>query len=261
MKTISLKSVLDSLYSKTKFITDLNPADAIIYALEVLRLINHPLIYKKNKSFIIEIDQYKGILPCDVIQVKQAMALVSKKIYSPITNAQVIEYDVIAEQYPINLPITEEQSIWYRIPMRTSTGNFSSINNGITYSISHNIITTEFKTGYIELSYDGLELDEDNLPVIPDNISVILAIQAYIKYVYAGSLYEVGQMDRVIFEKLEQDYYARVGSAESALHMQQLNNADYVESLSNVINSMIRLKHTHDTGHSTSGSREFLKRF
>jgi len=106
-----------------------------------------------------------------------------------------------------------------------------------------------------------MELDDNNLPMIPDDVSVSLAIQAYIKMVYATTLFEIGQFTQVALEKIEQDYAWRVGQAESSLRMSDVNNADYRESWSNLINRQLVDKTAHDRGYADLGSREYLKKY
>jgi len=271
MKKVSLKSILDTTYAKTRFLENLNQADAIIYALEVLRLIAHPLIYKEKTGYFAEVANYKASLPCDLIQINQIMGIVSGTNLQIVDNVNIVDTVAVGDptMYSLHTVTYQSDPLLYRIPMRIDTNKFENPteesltygDKGAVYRIDGDVITTEFETGYIELSYKGMELDEDNLPMIPDDVSVSLAIQAYIKLVYANGLYEIGQFTEGALNRIERDYNWYIGQAESSLRMSDINNADYRESWSNLINRQLVDKTAHDRGYKDLGSREYLKKY
>lgn len=84
-------------------------------------------------------------------------------------------------------PCTE---FYYYVPMRWNTNTFYKTHHGtnldyncssdITYTVNNNYIFTSFKTGKVCMAYKAIPTDEDGLPMVPDQQSVINFLTWYI---------------------------------------------------------------------------------
>jgi hypothetical protein len=111
----------------------------------------------QEKEEAIEIENYKGYLPCDFYQ---KIRIVNTNFSRPNHNKSLIGDD--------------SKTIYNN----SFTGN--------DYNINNNTITTSFKSGSLILQYLAIPLDKDKLPMVPDNVSFRDAL--FWKVVYHLSL-------------------------------------------------------------------------
>lgn len=145
--------------------------------------------------------------------------------------------------------------------MRASTDTFHM--NGqpkncreLTYKIENHRIFTSEETGYVEMSYRALAIDEDGLPLIPDNSKFTRALEWYIKLQYYTILFESGQIDYRVLQNTQQEYSWAVGAYESECHMLTI---DEMQSITNSLNTLVMRVTDHDKSFIHSGTREYLK--
>jgi hypothetical protein len=86
-----------------------------------------------------------------------------------------------------------------------------------SYKIQGNIIYTSIKEGQLEVSYRALELDEYGYPMIPDNSSLIKALELYIKKQYFTILFDLGKITAQVLNNTQQEYSWYVGQCQSDL--------------------------------------------
>ena len=77
------------------------------------------------------------------------------------------------------------------------------------------IIYTSIKEGTIEIAYQAIILDEEGLPVIPDNSKFIRALEAYIKKQWFTILFDTGTIQGPILQNVQQEYAWAVGACET----------------------------------------------
>lgn len=135
--------------------------DAIYYTLDFIRLIGLGQIYERKED-IIEIKDYRSLLPCDCIKVH---AIKDAK------TGFILKQMIAQFSAPHNR------------------------NNGIpAYRISGDIIYTNFEHGKLIVSYDAIKVDDEGLPMIPDDPAFIKALELYIKKEWFTILSDIGEM-------------------------------------------------------------------
>ena len=287
------------------------PLETIVdYTEDFMRIVGCPCGFVE-KTCIVKIDKYKGVLPDDfheVIQVREASDYLAKKDY--ITNevlknimysvqnrfdddygelAIQIEWDAneasLAKLYSlrdidfgtygticINLDVDNQQDVNadmskylfnsnYR-SMRSSTDSFHMNSQPkncreLTYKIENNRIFTSEEYGYLEVSYRALAIDEDGLPLIPDNSKFTRAIEWYIKQEYYTILFESGEIDARVLQNTQQEYCWAVGAYESECHLPTI---DEMQSITNSLNQLVVRINEHDKSFLHEGTREYLRR-
>lgn len=110
-----------------------------------------------EKQESIEIEDYKGYLPCDFYQ-----------------KIRILNTDMSRPNFNKSLVGSSENTI--------NQNSFTSKD----YNITNNMITTSFRTGTLLLQYLAIPLDDDRLPLIPDDVSYKDAL--FWKVVYHLSL-------------------------------------------------------------------------
>lgn len=149
--------------------------------------------------------------------------------------------------------------------MRYATDNFAShlhvmnspdLNNNsdITYSMNNNYIITSFREGWIFVAYKGLPIDSDCVPMIPDNVNVMLAIEYYIKYRFLDDLGSDNSRIQRQQQKDEQEYCWYIGKAQGAMTAMTM---DEYQSFANSMSKMFGSEE-HSTFMKNLGAKELI---
>ncbi len=139
----------------------------------------------------IKVSEYKAELPCDVVYINQLRDCITKRTLYTTANTFHLAKDNVLND------------------------------NGDTYLISGNHLHFNFEKGEIELSYQGMALDEKGFPLIPSNISFVKAVEFYL-------LEKIGQM-LYLKDKLSGDKFQYI-QQESSWYMAQAQNSSKVPS-------------------------------
>lgn len=212
------------------------PFETVIdYAVDFIRIIGTPPSFIEKTEHI-EIENYRGELPCDfyeMIQVRLAKSC-DKGFES---------YD----KHPVFRYTTDSFHMSSHKPKVTD----------LTYKIQGNcIFTAPLRDGTIEISYMAMPIDDEGYPLIPDNSTYTRALEAYIKKEWFTMQFDLGKINQVIMAKADQDYAWAVGQAQTNLIKPTV---DQMQSISNMWNTLVDRSQDHRKGFVHDGSREHIK--
>ena len=227
-KYISLKQVLDDILDHP-MLKDVSFERAVNYTVHFMRIVGCPRMFEE-KTALVEIENYRGQLPCDfndIIQVRTHSSCDRKN------------YGVF----------------------RHATDSFHMSDNkqdsfDLTYKIQGNVIFTSMKEGTIEIAYNAFAIDSDGYPLIPDNSSFISALEFYIKKKHFLILFDQGKISQSVYNNVCQDYAWAVGQAQSDLIRPTI---DQMQSITNSLNTLIWRVTEHKSGFVNNGSAEMIK--
>lgn len=227
-KYISLRQVLDDILDHP-MLKDVSFERAVNYTVHFMSIVGCPRMFEERTA-LVEIENYRGLLPCDfndIIQVRTHSSCDRKN------------YGVF----------------------RHTTDSFHMSDNkqdsfDLTYKIQGNIIFTSIKEGMIEIAYNAFAVDSDGYPLIPDNSSFIRALELYIKKQHFTVLFDTGKINNAILNQTLQDYAFAVGQAQSDLVRPTI---DQMESLTNSLNTLITRVSEHRSGFVNNGTQERIK--
>lgn len=190
---VSIKQIADKI-KRGKIYKDI-PFDSIIdYTIEAMRLIMQEQYFITQPARL-KVEGLKTKLPCDFeLMIGCAKIVCGSSSY---------------------------------VPMRYGTDTFHSVyhasgspdlncSSEYTYTISNNIMHTNFKDGEVFMVYKAIPSDEEGLPLIPDEVNTKLAVEYYIKYRYLDDI----ASDEAVIERRkksdEQEYCWYVGKSQAA---------------------------------------------
>lgn len=226
-KYISLKQILDNLLDHP-MLREVSFERAVNYTQSFMRIVGCPKIFEE-KTAIIEIEDYRGVLPCDFNEI-----------------IQVRTHNTCDNNYKV---------------FRYSTDNFHMSENkreslDLTYKIQGNVIYTSMKEGTIEIAYNAFAVDSEGYPLIPDNSAFIRALELYIKKQCFTVLFDLGQINQAVYRQVCQDYAWAVGAAQSDLIRPTI---DQMQAITNSLNTLIWRTTEHNNGFVNNGSAEKIK--
>lgn len=225
---ISLKQVLDDILDHP-MLRDVSFERAVNHTINFMRILGCPRMFEEKVS-LVSISNWRGVLPCDfndIIQVRTHSSCERK-------NYGVFRY---------------------------ATDNFHMSENkqdsfDLTYKIQGNVIFTSIKEGVIEIAYNAFAVDSDGYPLIPDNSSFIRALELYIKKQTFTVLFDLGKINQAVYQNVCQEYAWAVGTAQSDLVRPTI---DQMESITNMLNTLIPRVSEHSNGFVNLGTRELIK--
>lgn len=226
-KYISLKQILDNLLDHP-MLREVSFERAVNYTQSFMRIVGCPKIFEE-KTAIIEIEDYRGVLPCDFNEI-----------------IQVRTHNTCDDNYKV---------------FRYSTDNFHMSDNkqdsfDLTYKIQGNVIFTSMKEGTIEIAYNAFAVDSEGYPLIPDNSAFIRALELYIKKQCFTVLFDLGQINQAVYQNVRQEYAWAVGQAQSDLIRPTI---DQMQAITNSLNTLIWRTTEHNNGFVNNGSAEKIK--
>ena len=230
---VSIKSVLDRVYSHP-MMTDLPPERAVVWAMDVIRLIGSRE-YLVPDVIRIHIDDFRGPKPSNMIYIKQARRVITTDEAMSMWSmndgavADYLSYEI--ERYE---PMYEATDSFHEAYMKTDPTYDKPARS---YTLRGNYIYTGFQSGIVDIAFDKIPLDNDGDPIIPDDPSVEKAIESYIKSQYFGILYDMGKDVARAKESAEKEYCWYVGQAQPRAANVSI---DKRESISNIANRLIQ---------------------
>lgn len=184
-----------------------------------------------EKTAIVEINEHRGLLPCDFHEMIQVR-----------TNLEKCGHYISGV-------------------FRYSTDNFHMSDKthespDLTYKIQGRVIYTSIKEGTIEIAYRAIAVDDEGYPLIPDKSSFTRALELYIKKQCFTILFDLGKINQAVYANVQQEYAFAVAQAQSDLIRPSI---DEMQSITNALNTLIPRVNEHSKGFITDGSMERIK--
>jgi hypothetical protein len=194
-KHVSLGRIIENIYRESGY-DQVDWESALEWTISIMKIlgVNNMFVNKTtngldNNFDPIEIINYRGVIPRDVIKINacRRIALNSDGYiykFAAMTESSDIFFDSFVKPKNTSVQISNPYFPTYEIddngnpiPIElTSTDNIFQNRDFFNYKIEGDIIFTNFESGYVEMSYKGISLDEQGLPNIPDDEKLIRAI-------------------------------------------------------------------------------------
>lgn len=224
---ISLREILDNLLDHP-MLQSLSFERAVNYTVHFMRICGMPRQFL-DKTVEIDIDNYRGLLPCDYDRVIQVRTI-------------------------------DECNHTKQVLRHTTDSFHMSEHKGksfdLTYKIQGNVIFTSMKEGKIEMAYTAFAVDDEGYPLIPDNSPFIRALELYIKKQVFTILFDQGKLAQPILQNVQQEYSWAVGQAQSDMVSLTI---DQMQALTNSLNTLLPRVNEHSKAFINNGSMEKWK--
>ena len=196
--------------------------EAIRYVVDFISIVGCPTFYL-DKKVDITIEDYRGLMPCDLVSIVQVKDKNTGFCLHSMTDS-----------------FTPKEDTFNKEP---------------TFKTQGNVILTSFRTGEITISYKALPVDETGIPLLIDNSNFLKALELYIKKEKFSDLYDEGKIREGVMIKAERDYAWAVAQCEKEFIMPNLSE---LQSITNMWNTLIPKVREFDNGFTRLGNREYL---
>ncbi len=232
-KYVDVAYVIERVYRDYGFDLEIKFDEVIEWIWDVISLIGapQPLIDKvtdgsDNMPIPINIENFRGELPNDVHSI------------------------FLARDYESKMPMICKSSSFLK-DMNQAFQRESQF----SYTLNNNYIFTSFEEGQVELHYKAFPTNALGMPLVPDDIKFIMAVQAFIAERIGFRLYMQDHLSEKKYNKLETDRHWYIGAAGTKA------NIPSIDEMEGIKNRFLRLRvHTdlHDASFIYSADSERL---
>lgn len=198
-----------------------------------------------------EIKDFRGLLPCDLISIIQVKDLDTGICLRAMTDTFVPKPPVNDNTPPKDmLNNVNSPGGMYIPPMKKYMEEPSFKTQG-------RIIFTSFPEGQLEIAYKSIPVDDDGFPLLIDNETYLNALEAYIKVKVFTVKYDTGKIQSGVLSNAQSDYAWAAHLLQSEMTMPSMSE---MESITRMLNTMIRPVTQFDNGFKNLGNREYIRR-
>lgn len=259
----SIKRVLDNLLDHP-LLKDVTLEQAVRYTVRFIQLHGYPKLFK-DKIEDVEIEDFKGPLPCDLISIIQVKDLATGICLRHMTDTFTPGLVPKNNNYP-HLPHTSydynhgdpydyESLKEGRPPKEWYIPNARIYRHEPSFKTQGRCIYTSFPKGIVGISYKSMPVDEEGFPLLIDNEVYLAALEAYIKKQVFTVLFDTGKLSAGILQNAKQEYAFLAGQLQNEMVMPSVSE---MESISRMMNTMIPNMTSFDHGFRNLGNREYL---
>lgn len=168
---VNIREILSRIL-RHPLLSDLTIESAVQYTIDFIGLVGLPSVLE-DKETTIEIHNYRGLLPCDCVQVTQLFK--DNHCLVAMSNAfKDSEYNA--------------------------------------FKIQGRLVYTSFKEGNIKISYKAIPIDDEGYPLLPDEPTFLRALELYIKKQWFTILFDLGKINIAVLQNTQQEYAFAVGA-------------------------------------------------
>lgn len=223
---INIRELLSRVL-RHKLLQEFTLEQAIQYTIDFMDTFSFPELYSHKEAFI-DICDYKGNLPCDLIEIEMAIDC--------RTN----------------------------IPLRSMTGVFNPggkyynhLRQEPQFKVQNRVLWTTFPEGKVKLAYKAIPVDDEGLPLLVDNSKYMKALELYVKCQLFTELFEMGKLSQQVLNHTEQEYSWAAGQLSEEF---KTPSEAEMQSISNMLNQMIVRKDEFYNRFERLGNKEYWKK-
>lgn len=248
----SIRRVLDDLLDHP-LLRDLTLEQAVRYTLRFISLHGYPALYQ-DKTATVDIKDFRGLLPCDLISIIQARDLDTGLYLRSMTDTFTLG------QSPSPIEHSHPKDLLNNVdfPKDIYIPPIKENREEVSFKTQGRIIFTSFPEGKVEIAYKAIPVDGEGFPLLIDNETYLNALEAYIKVKVFTVKFDTGKLQAGILSNAQTEYAWASHLLQSEMTMPTVSE---MESLSRYMNTLIKSTTHFDNGFKNLGDREYRRRY
>lgn len=245
----NIRRVLDDI-TEHPLLRDLTLEQVVRHTLRFISLHGYPKLYQ-DKVETLPIKDYRGLLPCDLISIIQVKDRETGTALRAMTDTTAPGLRPKPEKE--NEPKDQLNNV-----RATYIPPISRNMEEPAFKTQGRILFTSFKEGEVEVTYRSIPVDEDGFPLLIDNETYLNALESYIKVKTFTVMYDIGKIQAGVLSNAQTEY------AWAARQLQQefiMPSISEMESITRMLNTMIKPTTHFDNGFKNLGDREYRRRY
>ena len=239
----NIRRVLDNIHDNP-MLSDVTLEQAVRHTIRFIGKFGLSKMYKDNEADI-DIHEFRGLLPCDLISIVQV-----KDECSGICLRSMTDSFTPGLVPPTPRSPHPHSHMPYIPPMAPGHGEPAFKTQG-------RIIFTSFPEGKVRIAYKAIPVDEDGFPLLIDNENYLDCLESYIKMKVFTVKFEQGKIAAGVLENAKQEYAWAAGQLQSEMTLPSYSE---MESISRYITSILPSMKMFDRGFRQLGNREYLRK-
>lgn len=270
IQTTNIRRILDRVM-RHPMMRDIPFETAVEYTVDFISLIGTPAIYEE-KTKLIPVFDWRGLLPRDFVEMIQVrstgLRTNGKHLHKSCCECDLrvdcsafnneIDCPVVNDGCTLNRLISFPKDMVYRYSSDSfhlspdKSGYHSPYN--LTYKLQGGCIFTSTKDVMVEIAYRAFAVDDEGLPLLPDNTSFLRGLENYIKLQWFIVLFDTGKIPQNVLENANKEYCWAVGDAQSEFSRLSLDKA---ETLFNSFKTLLPRNNEHWKHFFNLGDKEY----
>jgi hypothetical protein len=222
---INIRELLSRVL-RHKMLQSFTLEQAIQYTLDFIGIFGFPELYE-DKETEIDICDYRGQLPCDLVEIDMVKDAMTGVCLRKMTSA-----------------------------FNPGGKYYNRLQHEPQYKTQNRVIITSFPKGKVVVAYKAIPVDDEGLPLLVNNTKYIKTLENYVKCQMFGDLFEEGKISMQVLNHAEQEYGWSAGQLAEEF---KTPSTSEMESISGMLNQMIVRKHEFTNGFETLGDKTFMK--
>ena len=222
---INIKELLSRVL-RHKLLQEFTLEQAIQYTIDFIGIFGFPELYK-DKQAEIDICDYRGKLPCDLISI------------------------IMVKDCKTN------------VPLRSMTASFNPggkyynhILHEPQFKIQNRTIITSFPEGKVIMAYKAIPVDDEGLPLLINNTKYLKALELYVKCQLFTMLFDEGKITSQVLNHTEQEYSWAAGQLEEEF---KTPSEAEMQSITNMIHQILPRTNDFYDRFESLGNKEFQR--
>lgn len=211
---------------RNKMLQEFTLEQAIQYTIDFIGIFGFPELYE-DKQAEVDICEYKGKLPCDLVQ------------------------------------ITMVKDCRTNVPLRSMTAAFNPggkyynhLRHEPQFKVQNRVIVTSFPKGRVIIAYKAIPVDDEGLPLLIDNTKYLKALELYVKCQLFTNLFEEGKITMQVLNHAEQEYAWAAGQLEEEF---KTPSESEMQSITNILHQIIVREDEFYNRWESLGNKEFRR--
>ena len=226
---INIKEALSRVL-RHPLLQDVTLEQAIQYTIDFIGIFGMPKLYQ-DKEEVLHIEDFRGRLPCNCIQINQI-----KDCKTDICLRSMTDNFMPREHY--------DENVGNKIPQELS------------FKTQGQLLYVSFKTGDVLVSYKAIPIDNDGLPLLIDNPVFLKALEAYIKREAFTILFDMGKITPAVLQNTQQQYAWLAGQLQSEFTIPSISE---MESLKRSWCTLLQRTTEFNNVFKNNGDQEYYK--
>lgn len=207
-----------------KLLQDFTLEQAIQYTIDFIGIFGFPELYE-DKEVEVDICDYRGSLPCDLIEITMVKDLRSNLCLRKMTSA-----------------------------FNPGGKYYNHLKHEPQYKTQNRVIITSFPEGKVLIAYKAIPVDDEGLPLLVNSPKYLKALELYVKCQLFGELFDEGKVTPAVLQHTEQEYGWAAG--QLAEEFKTPSEAE-MESITNMMNQVIHRQSDFWNGYEQMSNKQF----
>jgi len=225
LEYIGIKELLSRVL-RHKLLQEFTLEQAIQYTIDFIGIFGFPELYE-DKQAEVEICDYRGKLPCDLISID------------------------MVKDCKTNIPLRSMTAVF-----NPGGKYYNHLRQEPQFKTQNRTIITSFPEGKVIIAYKAIPVDDEGLPLLVNNTKYLKALELYVKCQLFTMLFDEGKITQQVLSHTEQEYGWAAGQLEEEF------KTPSVSEMQSITNSLHQIFHRQDEFYNrfeSLGNKEFRK--